>query len=209
MTLTQQLLALISDPTVAYILLTLGLWALAAEFFHPGALVPGVSGAILLILAFVAFGSLPVNWAGVGLIVFAICLFIADTQVAGVALTIGGVIAFILGSLLLFRPFNATSSTPAVNINPVFIALMTLMFLAFFIFVVGAGLRTRRLPVITGITTLLGATGQATTPLTPQGTVLVRSEDWTADAIDGPIQTGERVKVVGIDGIKLRVKKLI
>ena len=208
MGLPEGLLHVIVDPSIAYLLLTLGIWALIAEFYHPGAILPGVTGVICLVLAFVAFGSLPINWAGVVLIVLAVTLFILDIKVAGFALSVGGAIAFVLGSLMLFRPLTPVPPTmPSLSVNPWLIALMTVVFAAFFLFVVSAGARAQRARVTSGVQALVGARGFATSDLAPLGTVRVRGEDWTAEAGDGPIEEGEEVRVVAIEGITLRVVK--
>lgn len=198
----------IVDPNIAYILLTIGIWALVAEFYHPGAILPGVTGAICLILAFVAFGSLPVNWAGVALIVLAVILFILDIKVAGFALSVGGGIAFVLGSLMLFTPLAPVSPTmPRLAVHRGLIAAMTSLFAAFFLFVVSAGIRAQRVKVTSGVEALMGSTGVATSKLAPQGMVLVRGESWSAVAEGEPIKRGQKVKVVGVEGLRLRVVK--
>ena len=209
MSLPQRILHAIVDPNIAYLLLTLGIWALVAEFYHPGAILPGVTGAICLILAFVAFGSLPVNWGGVALIVLAIILFILDIKVSGYALSIGGAIAFILGSLMIFSPFAPPSpAMPPLTVSRPLIAVMTASITAFFLFALSAGIRAQRAKVISGIGTMVGATGVATSDLDPWGTVQVRSELWSAVAEGGEtIRKGERVRVVGVEGLKLRVIK--
>lgn len=196
------------NPDIAYILLSLGVLGLIAEFYHPGAMLPGITGVICLILAFVAFGSLPVNWGGIALIVLAIVLFILDIKVAGFALSIGGGVAFIIGSLMLFSPLSPTSPVmPRVMVSPWLIGMMTAMFVGFFLFVVSAVWRAQRARVLSGIDTVIGATGWATSDLDPVGTVLVKSEDWTAEAVEAPIRKGERIVVVGREGIRLKVKK--
>ena len=204
----EKLLHVIVDPTIAYLLLTLGIWALVAEFYHPGAVIPAVTGVICLLLAFVAFGSLPINWAGIVLIIVAVTMFILDIKVAGFALSVGGAIAFVLGSLMLFRPFRPGSPTlPALYVNPWAVGVMTVGLLAFFLFVVSAGVRAQRARVVSGAGSFVGATGRATSDLAPVGTVLLRSEDWTAEAVGEPIGKGEEVEVVGVDGVRLQVVK--
>ena len=209
MSLPQKILHAIVDPNIAYLLFTIGIWALIAEFYHPGAILPGVTGAICLILAFVAFGSLPVNWGGVALIVLAVILFILDIKVAGYALSIGGAIAFILGSLMIFSPFAPPSpAMPPLTVSRPLIAVMTASITAFFLFALSAGIRAQRAKVISGVGTVVGATGVATSDLDPWGTVQVRSELWSAVAEGGEtIRKGERVRVVGVEGLKLRVIK--
>jgi membrane-bound serine protease (ClpP class) len=208
MSLSQEFLHAIVNPDIAYLLFIVGIIGLIAEFFHPGAIAPGVMGAICLILAIVAFGSLPVNWGGVALIVLAVALFILDIKVAGYVLSVGGAIAFVLGSLMLFSPlFPASPSVPTVVVSRPLIVVTTLAITAFFVFALSAGIRAQRTKVISGMQTLVGATGVATSNLDPQGTVQVMSELWSAVA-DGAetIQKGERITVVAIEGVKLRVR---
>ncbi|RLC82403.1 MAG: nodulation protein NfeD, partial [Chloroflexi bacterium] len=208
MSWTDEILHSLVNPDIAYILLSLGMLALIAEFYHPGAMLPGITGVICLILAFVALGSLPVNWGGIALIILAIVLFILDIKVAGFALSVGGAVAFIIGSLMLFSPWPSVSpAMPKVGVSPWLIGLMTASFLGFFLFVVSAVWRAQRAKALSGVDTVIGATGRATSDLDPIGTVLVRSEDWTAEAIEPPIRKGEKIVVVGREGIKLKVKK--
>lgn len=211
MTLAERLVHALVDPNIAYLLFTLGIWALVAEFYNPGTVIPGATGIILLILAFIALGSLPLNWGGLALILLAIFLFILDIKVTGFALSVFGGIAFILGSLILFSPFTPTTpAAPRVAINPWLIAGMTAALLGFFLFVVSKGLATRRLPVAMGDTRrLLGTRGVASTRLAPEGTVLLKSEDWTAVSEEGEIPAGEEVEVVGVEGLRLRVRRVL
>ena len=198
----------IVDPNIAYVLFTLGIWGIIAEFYHPGAILPGLTGVIMLILAFIAFGSLPVNWGGVALLLLAIVLFILDLKVSGFILSVFGGIAFILGSLLLFRPFGVPTPTlPRFTVNPWLIAGMTAGFASFFAFAVTKVLQARRERVSGGPEELIGATGVALTALDPQGVVRVRGEEWTAEAVDDPIAEGTEVEVLAIDGLTLKVRR--
>lgn len=197
----------IVDPNIAYVLLSLGTIGLVAEFYNPGSFVPGVVGAICLVLAFVAFGSLPVNYGGVALIILAIILFVLDLKVAGFGLTIAGVVAFIIGSLLLFSPLTPPApSMPRLSVSPWLIALMTGLVVLSFATVVTFGWRALRRPPLMETAVPLGATGVAVSDLTPQGVVQWHSEQWTAVAVEGPIKAGEEVEIVGRDGLKLCVR---
>ena len=208
MNFAENFLHVIVDPNIAYLLLSIGTLALVAEFYHPGAILPGVTGAICLILAFVAFGSLPVNWGGVALIVLAVVLFIVDIKVAGFMLSVGGAIAFVLGSLMLFSPFAPPSPTmPRLTVSWPLIALMTASITSFFLFAVSAGIRAQRARAASGIESMIGATGTATSDLDPWGTVQVGSELWSAIAEEGPIRKGEQVRVVDTEGVRLNVTK--
>lgn len=208
MNFAENFLHVIVDPNIAYLLLSIGTLALVAEFYHPGAILPGVTGAICLILAFVAFGSLPVNWGGVALIVLAVVLFIVDIKVAGFMLSVGGAIAFVLGSLMLFSPFAPPSPTmPRLTVSWPLIALMTASITSFFLFALSAGIRAQRARAASGIESMIGATGVAASDLDPWGTVQVRSELWSAVAEEGSIRKGEQVRVVGAEGVRLKVIK--
>lgn len=208
MSWTDDLLHSIVNPDVAYILLSLGILALMAELYNPGTLIPGITGIICLILAFVALGSLPVNWGGVALIILAIILFILDLKVTGFALSVGGAIAFVLGSLMLFSPWPEVSpAMPYVRVSWWLVALMTAGFLAFFLLALSAVWRAQRRKALTSLDAVIGAKGWATSDLNPLGTVLVKSEEWTAEAMEPPISKGESIEVVGRDGIRLIVRK--
>jgi membrane-bound serine protease (ClpP class) len=209
MNFAENFLHVIVDPNIAYLLLSIGTLALVAEFYHPGAILPAVTGGICLILAFVAFGSLPVNWGGVALIVLAVILFVLDIKVAGFMLSVGGAIAFVLGSLMLFSPFAPPSPTmPRFTVSWPLIVLMTVTIASFFLFAVSAGIRAQRAKAASGIESMVGATGTAVSDLDPWGTVQVKSELWSAIAEEGPIKMGEQVRVVSAKGVRLRVTKV-
>jgi len=209
MSFPERFLHAIVDPNVAYSLFILGLWALIAEFSHPGAILPGVTGVICLILAFVAFGSLPVNWAGVALIIFGLILFILDIKVTSLALGVSGAIAFILGSLMLFKPWKPTPPMmPALSVDLRLVGLMAAGLISFFVFVVSKAVQAQLATVSSGVQTLIGARGRAVTTLAPSGTVLVRGEEWSAEAVQGTVNAGEEVTVMGRDGLRLRVVKI-
>jgi membrane-bound serine protease (ClpP class) len=208
MTLPERFFHTLINPNIALILLSIGLLAISVEIYHPGATVPGIVGGICLILAFVALGNLPVNWGGVILIVGAIILFIVDVKVNSVALTIGGLAAFLLGGFLLFTPLTPPSPVmPRVSTSPVVVLTMAGILGAFFVFALGAAVRARRYPVVSGREALIGATGIATSDLAPSGQVRVRGEVWTAIAEGSSIQQGDMVQVVSVEGLRLRVIK--
>jgi membrane-bound serine protease (ClpP class) len=198
----------IVDPNIAYILLSLGTLALIAEFYHPGAILPGVTGVISLILAFVALGSLPVNWGGIALIGLAFVFFILDIKVTGFALSVAGAISFVLGSLLLFSPFRPGAPTmPRLAVSPWLLVGMTTLLVGFFSLALTAALRAQRRTVLMSTQALVGATGIALSDLDPTGVVQVRSETWSATADVGPVSAGERVEVIGTEGLRLRVRR--
>jgi membrane-bound serine protease (ClpP class) len=196
-------LGLITDPNVAYILLMLGMLGLFFELANPGVILPGVIGGISLILAFFAFQSLPINWAGLLLILFGIVLLLAEIKVVshGV-LTIGGVIAILLGSVMLVN----TQELP-VRVSWAVIVPVVATTAGVFVFLVSAGLRAQLQRPATGSEEMLGSVAVARTPLDPEGQVFVRGELWRAVADDGPIREGERVRVVGVDSLTLRVTR--
>jgi membrane-bound serine protease (ClpP class) len=199
---TERFLDLLSDPNIGLLLMTVAIYGIIFELSNPGAILPGVIGAIALVLALASFAILQVNVAGLALIAFSVVFFIADIKVPGHGvLTVGGVLAFLLGALLLTEhqaPFLRVSLQMAV-----FIALLTG---AFFLFAVGAGIRAQRGRARMGSETLVGTEGIARTALAPEGTVYVAGEMWTATAESGRIAEGQRVQVVSVDGLRLRVR---
>lgn len=203
----ERLLHVISDPTIAYILLSLGTLGLILELSNPGQVLPGVVGGLSLLLAFYALGTLPVNFAGLLLIAFGFLLLVADvlSPTHGV-LTVGGVLAFILGSLILF---NTPDSAPFLHVSLAAIAAVAAILVAFSVFVLGAVARTRRRRVATGREALLGSVAEARTALNPAGYVHVEGALWRARAIGRPIEPGEKVRVVAMDGLQLTVAPVV
>lgn len=205
----EQFFHLLLDPNIALILLNLGTIALIAEVYNPGAVLPAIVGVICLTLAAVALFGLPTNWAAVVLIVAGIGMMVLDIKVTGFALTVGGIIAFLLGAFFLFRPFTPPDAlTPDISVSPIVIGVLTVLTASFMLLVLGAAIRSRNAPVVSGVKPLIGLEGVARTTLNPQGTVLVKSEEWTALAQDPPIQPGETVHVLAVDGLTLRVEKV-
>ena len=204
MDVTEKFLDLISDPNIGLILMTVAIYGIIFELSNPGAILPGVVGGIALILALASFAVLQVNVAGIALILLSVVFFIADIKVPGHGvLTVGGVLSFFLGALLLTErqaPFLRVSLQLAL-----FMAVLTGLF---FLFAVGAGIRAQKAQVRMGSESLVGAEGVARTELAPQGMVYVAGEMWTARTDAGRIGEGERVQVVGIDGLRLRVRPL-
>lgn len=196
------------DPNIALILLNIGSLAILIELYNPGATLPAVTGVICLTLAAVALFNLPTNWAAVVLIAASIIMFVFDLKVNSFVLTAGGILAFVLGAFFLFRPFTLPEATaPEVSVSPLVIGGLAVMTAAFFTFALGAAVRSRHAPVVSGTAPFLGAYGVATSDLAPDGTVRVKSEDWTATASSPPIHKGERIKVVAVEGLRLRVIK--
>ena len=203
MGLVEAFLHAISDPTIAYILLSLGTMGLFFELSNPGSILPGVVGGICLLLGFYALGALPVNYAGLLLMGFALLLFVADLFATSHGiLTIGGVIAFVLGSLLLF---DVPEAAPWLSLSLWAVGGVSLAMALFFGFVVGAVARAQRRKSVTGREGLVGQVGRARTPLDPSGMVFVDGALWEADSEAGPIPAGERVIVTAVDGLRLLV----
>lgn len=194
----------ISDPTIAYILLTLGINALIFELASPGAVLPGVAGIILILLAFYALGTLSVNLTGVLLVIAGFGLLLAEILIAPGygALGVGGLIALILGSIMLMQ-----ASTPYLAVSPYAVAGVVLATTAFFFIALRGVVRSRRKQVATGREALIGAIGEARTDLKPRGIVFVEGERWEAEAQGGEVAAGERVRVLGARGFTLFVER--
>jgi membrane-bound serine protease (ClpP class) len=196
-------LNVITDPNVAYVLMMMGMLGLFFELSNPGVILPGVVGGISLILAFFAFQSLPINYAGLLLILFGIVLLIAEIKIVshGV-LAIGGIVAMALGSLMLFDAaeigFRISWGVimPTVGITA-----------GLFLFVIAAGLRALARRPMLGTAGLIGQTGVAREPLAPEGQVMIQGELWRALAEGETVDAGSRVRVVGVDGLTLKVVK--
>ncbi|MDZ7333008.1 MAG: nodulation protein NfeD [candidate division KSB1 bacterium] len=199
-----KILDMISNPSIAYILLMLGILGMYFEFSNPGAILPGVLGGIFLILAFFAMQQLPINVAGILLILFATLLFILEIKVTSYGiLTIGGIVSMLLGSLMLFK------STPSISVHlPLSLILaVTLATSAFFIFAIYMALRTHRKKVTTGKEGLVGEIGIAITNIEPEGEVRVHGEYWKASSQE-KIKKNEPIKVIDVSGLKLIVEKV-
>ena len=207
MSLLEKILNVLSDPNIAYILLLLGMYGIMFELYSPGAILPGIVGVISLILAFYSMHSLPINYAGLALIIFAIILFILEIKIASHGLlAIGGTISLLLGSMMLIR---ASSSLELVSISRAVIISSTAVTALFFLFVIGLGLRAQRRKVVTGIEGLIGAKGEALDTLDPVGTVRVQGETWNAESVQGNISKGENIRVQAMKNLKLYVEKII
>jgi membrane-bound serine protease (ClpP class) len=202
-TVVEDFLKLLSDPNIAFLLLSLGALALVMEFVVPGHIVPGIFGAIALVLAFFALGTLPVNWAGVALIGLAFVLFALEIYVSGFgALAVGGVIALIFGGLIL-----TSSNDSAFQVNRWLLIGISIFIAAFFFSVVSAVLRTRRAAPYMGAQAMVGRVAVARTVLDPEGLVFFEGARWKATADDGPVGQGERVRVTSVNGLKLTVRR--
>jgi len=198
--LRDKILRVISDPNIAYILMMIGMAGLYFELAHPGAIFPGVIGAISLILAFYSFQTLPVNYAGLLLIALAILFFVAEIKVTSYGiLSIGGLIALTLGSIMLFEDVMVSLK----------LMLPTLVLVGgFFVVVASLAFRAIRSKPKSGAEGLVGEVGVVKKKLDPEGLVFVHGEYWNATASE-PIEEGEKVEVEAVRGLHLKVKRAI
>jgi membrane-bound serine protease (ClpP class) len=199
----QRFLATLSNPNIAYILMMIGLVGLYFELAHPGAIFPGVIGGICLILAFFAFRTLPVNYAGVLLILLGIFLFVAEIKIASYGLlTMGGLVSLAIGSIMLFD-----SPVPFLRASLAVIIPTVLVTGGFFAIAVTFALKAQMAKPTTGAEGLVGEIGIARTRLAPEGKVFVHGEWWNATA-DETIEPDEKIRVVKTEGLGLKVEKL-
>jgi membrane-bound serine protease (ClpP class) len=198
----EKFLQTISDPNIAYILLTLATIGLITEISNPGMVFPGVAGGISLLLAFYSLGVLNAYWGGIALILLAVGLFIAEYFTASFGLlTAGGIASLVMGSLILF------SHSPGIEVSRGLIAGVTAGFTAFAVFVIGAIVRGQRRRKATGAEGMIGEIAIAKTPLDPTGTVLAQGELWTAASEGGRVAPGEEVIITKVEALKLWVAK--
>ncbi|MFQ6002847.1 MAG: nodulation protein NfeD, partial [Candidatus Zixiibacteriota bacterium] len=197
-----RVLGVITNPNIAYILFSIGMLGIFFEFSNPGAIFPGIIGVICLILAFFAFQSLPINYAGLLLMALAIIFFILEVKITSYgALTIGGIVSLFLGSLMLFE-----SPLPYMRASLSIIIFVVIGMAVFFVFAVGFGLKAQRRKAFTGKRGMVGEVGVARSPLKPEGYVFVHGEIWRAIA-DEPIEEGEKVVVQEVKHLTLKVTK--
>lgn len=195
-----KLLQVISTPNIAYILMLVGFYGLIFEFSNPGSILPGTVGAICLLLALYAFQILPINYAGLALILLGIALMVGEAFVPSFGvLGLGGVIAFIVGSIILID-----TDMPGYGINMGLIAGLTTSTVAFFILALGLVFKARRNPIVSGIEGMIGAECEALESFTEKGLVRVHSEIWTAHS-RMPMKKGEKARVQAIHGLILDV----
>ncbi len=195
-----RVLRTISDPNIAYILMMIGLAGLYFELSHPGAVFPGVIGAISLVLAFFSFQTLPVSTAGLLLIILAVIFFIAEIKITSYGmLSVGGLISLTIGSIMLFED---------VKISLELMMPTILLVGGFFVVVAGLAFRASRLRPRGGAEGLVGEVGVVREPLDPEGRVFVHGESWRAKAGER-LEPGDRVLVEAVDGLLLRVRKAV
>ncbi|MGA6826002.1 NfeD family protein [Nitrospira sp. NS4] len=200
MGLRLELLKTLSDPNIAYLLMTIGTIGLIAELYNPGAILPGIVGAISLILAFYSFQSLPVNYAGVLLFLLGIVFFILEASVTSYGLlAIGGVVSMLLGSVMLIK-----TEVEFLQISWSVILPVVALVAAFSLFIVSMGVRAMRRRPVTGREEMVGLVGIVKTALTPHGQLAVHGELWEATS-EKPLQPGDEAEVTRVDGLRLHV----
>jgi membrane-bound serine protease (ClpP class) len=197
-----ELLMLVTNPNVAFILMLIGVYGLIFEFFSPGAVAPGLIGAISLLVAFYALAVMPINYAGAALVLFGISLMIAEVHIGAFgALGVGGIAAFVIGAVMMFP-----AQAPGFTLSHGVVAVTALGSAALFLLALAAVLRRRR-PVVTGHEALIGAEGETVSWQDGEGRVRVKGEIWLARS-DAALTAGSRVKIVGRDGLVLRVQDI-
>jgi membrane-bound serine protease (ClpP class) len=193
------LLAVITSPNIAYILMLIGIYGIIFELSNPGSIYPGVIGAISLVLAFYALQVMPVNYAGLALILLGLIFMVAEAFLPSFGiLGIGGMIAFITGSIILW-------DDPDLNISLPLVVGTALVVAVFSIWVLGRLFRLRRVKPTIGSEEMIGMVGEAREDFDRSGRVYVRSELWTADTTE-PVEAGQKVRVVAMEGLRLRVE---
>ena len=196
-----RLLSVITNPNIAYILMLVGIYGLILEFSNPGAIVPGTVGAICLLLALYAFQLLPINYAGMGLILLGIGLMVAEAiEPSFGVLGIGGVTSFVIGSIILMD-----TNAPGFGIDISVIITFAFTSALIFIFVVGMAVKARRRPVVSGLEGLIGGEATVVNDFDRKGTVTIHSENWQAVS-DTPLHKNQLVKVIDVKGLTLRVE---
>jgi membrane-bound serine protease (ClpP class) len=198
-----ELLGFVTNPNVAFILLLIGVYGLILEFFNPGAVAPGLVGAISLVVALYALALLPVNYAGAALVIIGVALMVAEAHIGAFgAIGVGGIVAFVIGALMMFP-----SQIPGLAPSGAVIGGAAIAAVVLFLVVLAVLLRSRRRPVVSGGEALIGAHGETVSWQGDAGRVRVMGEIWLARA-DAPIAAGAPVTVLGRDGLVLRVASL-
>ena len=198
-----ELLGLVTNPNVAFILMLIGIYGLILEFFNPGAVAPGLIGAISLLVALYALALLPISYAGAALVLLGVALMVAEAHIGAFgALGVGGIAAFVIGALLMFP-----ERVPGFTLSGGVIAGAAISSAALFIVVLAALLRSRKRPVVTGSEALIGAEGETVAWQGSEGRVRVKGEIWLARS-DASLAAGDHVSVVDRDGLVLRVEAI-
>jgi len=198
-----ELLGLVTNPNVAFILMLIGIYGLILEFFNPGAVAPGLVGTISLLVALYALALIPINYAGAALVLIGIGLMIAETHIGAFgAIGVGGIAAFVIGALMMFP-----SRAPGFALSGAVVTGTAIGSAALLLLALAALLRSRKRPVVTGTEALIGATGETVSWQGDEGRVRVKGEIWRARAA-APLADGSRIKVVSRDGLVLLVESI-
>jgi len=204
MNFVEKLLDMISDPNIAYILMMLGFYGMIFELYSPGVILPGIVGVICLILAFYSMHTLPLNYAGLALIIFGIILFLLEIKVTSHGLlAIGGVISLALGSMMLIR---TVPGLEFLQISKTVIISTTIITSLFFLLLVGLALQAQKLKPTTGVEGMAGKTGEVLERLAPAGLVRVHGELWNAQSVAGNIEQGQLITVTAVKDLTLYVE---
>ncbi len=196
-----ELLGFVTNPNVAFILMLIGVYGLILEFFNPGAVAPGLIGAISLLVALYALALLPINYAGAALVIVGIGLMLAELHIGAFgALGVGGIAAFVIGALMMFP-----ARTPGLALSSGVVIGAAIGSAALLLFALGALIHSRKRPIVVGAEALIGAEGETVTWQDGDGRVRVKGELWQARA-SAPLAVGSRVRVIGRDGLILRVE---
>jgi len=204
MGLRLRILNTLSNPNVAYILMILGIYGLFFELASPGAILPGVVGAVCLVLAFYAFQTLPVNYAGLLLVILGVIFFIAEIKIISYGLlSVAGVISMVLGSIMLMN-----TDVPFLKISWLVILPVALLSALFFAVAIGMAVKVHKRQPSTGMEGLIGERGEACTDIDLEGKVYLHGEIWDARS-DEPVRKGEKIEVAGMDRMTVIVKKQV
>ena len=196
-----QFLSVITDPSVAYILMIIGVWGIFFEFAHPGFIVPGVAGTISILVALYAFQLLPINYAGLGLIFLGIAFMVGEAFLPSFgALGIGGVIAFVVGSVMLMD-----TEVPGYDIALPLIIMVSVVSAAFFLIIIQMALKARFRPIVSGREEMLGSEGEVSIDSEGVQWMNYRGEFWQIKS-DQDLQPGQKVTIMEMDGLTLTVK---
>jgi membrane-bound serine protease (ClpP class) len=201
-TFAERLFSVLANPNVAYLLMALGALGLYVEITHPGGILPGIIGVVFLLLGLYSISVLPVRWAGVALIFVALVMFLLEIKVTSYGLlTVGGLICFVLGSLMLFE-----APIPDMRVSLGVILPTAVVVAGVTVFLLSRVVRAHKKQVLTGVEGLVGEIGKTLSELAPQGKVLVHGEYWDAHTTGGPIATGTAVRVVTVGQKRIDVE---
>jgi membrane-bound serine protease (ClpP class) len=199
----ERLLDILSDPNIAYILMMLGFYGLLFELSNPGSIFPGIVGVISLVLAFYSMHTLPLNYAGLALIVFALVLFLLEVKITSHGLlAVGGAVSLFLGSIMLIR---TPSVLEVVELSMTVILSSVALTTIFFTVILTLGIRAQRLKPTTGVEGLIGSEGETVSSCSPAGTVRLHGELWKAVSDSGSIAAGRKVRVIAVENLTIHV----